>query len=81
MSQSPKILTQELNIYPKKDMSLLFQPISLSAQSNSQIPCYNEFMAMISCLKSYPTAVTEKCSVKYKELLTCLENNYNLKKK
>ena len=81
MSQSPKILSQELNIYPKKDMSFFFQPISLSTNSNGRIPCYDELMTMISCLKSHPTAVTEKCSMKYKELLSCLENNYNLKKK
>ena len=42
--------------------------------------CYDEFMTMISCLKSHPTAVTEKCSIKYSQLLSCLEDNYNLKK-
>ena len=81
MSQSPKVLSQELNLYPKKDMLSFFQPMNLSSSSNGRIPCYEELMTMISCLKSHPIEVKEKCSIKYKDLLTCLETNYNLKKK
>lgn len=81
MNQTPKILSQELNLYPKREMSFFFQPINISTSSNGRVPCYDEFMTMISCLKSHSTAVTEKCSIKYKKLLSCLEDNYNLKKK
>lgn len=81
MNQTSKILSQELNVYPKKDMLSFFQPMNLSTSSNGKIPCYDEFMTMISCLKNHHTAVTEKCSIKYNQLLSCLEDNYNLKKK
>ena len=68
MNQSSKILNQELNICPKKNMLFLSQQINLNTNSNGKVPCYDEFMIFISCVKSNTNSVTynNNCYTKYR---------------